>query len=213
MLERIRARRPSAAMIVAVIALISALGGSAVADDAVEFAKTKVLNGKNIKKKSIAGSKLRNNTITGTQVNESRLGKVPSATKADTATSATSAGNADTLDGVDSAGFAKAGASAPPRAYARVNDDGTLDTANSFNVIDSVLGTNPGRYCFKLGFTPKVMVASAERFVGAPNGVVAQPAVSSTISVVCPAGYQDAGVFVFDGNNAVANNRFWIIFE
>jgi hypothetical protein len=209
-MQRLRARRPSAAMTVAVIALIAALSGTAVADNAVDFAKTKVLNGKNIKKKSIAGNKLRNNTVTGTQVNESKLGKVPSASKAD---SATSAGNADTLDGVDSGGFAKAGASAPPRAYARVNDDGSLDTANSFNVIDSVLGTNPGRYCFKLGFTPKVMVASAERFVGASNGVVAEPAVSSTISVVCPAGYQDAGVFVFDGANAVTNNRFWIIFE
>ena len=210
MLKRVRARRPSAAMIVAMIALITALSGSAVADNAVEFAKTKVLNGKNIKKRSIAGNKIRNNSITGTQVKESTLGKVPSATSAD---SATSAGNAGTLDGIDSTGFARTGASAPPRAYARVNDDGTLDTANSFNVIDSVLGTNPGRYCFKLGFTPKVMVASAERFVGANNGVVAEPAVSATINVVCPVGYQDAGVFVFDGANAVTNNRFWVIFE
>lgn len=213
MLQRMRPQRPSAAMIVAVIALVAALGGSAVADDAVQFAKSKVINGSKIKKKSIAGSKLKNNTVTGTQVNESKLAKVPSATKADSATKATSATNADTLDGVDSAGFARTGASAPPRAYAKVNDDGTLDTANSFNVIDSVLGTNPGRYCFKLGFTPKSMVASAERYVGGANGAIAEVAVSATISAVCPAGYQDAGVFMFDNAGNVINNRFFITFN
>jgi hypothetical protein len=91
---RIRARQPSAALTVAVIALIAALSGTAPAQEAVDFAKTKLLNGKNIKNKSIAGSKLRNDTVTGTQVSEAKLGKVPSATKADSATSATSAATA-----------------------------------------------------------------------------------------------------------------------
>jgi hypothetical protein len=96
MLQRMRPRRPSAAMVVAMIALIAAFGGTAAADDAVDFAKSKLLNGSKIKKKSIAGNRLRNNTITGTQVSESKLGKVPSATKADSATNATNATNATT---------------------------------------------------------------------------------------------------------------------
>jgi len=202
---RKRFRRPSASMIVAMTALVMAFTGPALADQAASIAKK--INGKNLKTRSISGNRLKNNTITGVQVSESKLGKVPSASKAD------SASNADKVNGVDSSAFARKGDSAPPLAYAKVNDDGTLDTANSKNVIDSVLGTNPGRYCFKLGFTPKNMIASAERFVGALNGVVAEPAVSSTITVVCPVGYQDAGVLVFDNAGNVTNNRFFIIFN
>ncbi len=202
---RKRFRRPSASMIVAMTALVMAFTGPALADQAASIAKK--INGKNLKSKSITGSKLKNNTITGTQVKESKLGKVPSASKADTA------GNADTVDGVDSSALARKGESAPPLAYAKVNDDGTLDTANSKGVIDSTMTTPPGRYCFKLGFTPHNMVASAERFVGASNSVVAQPAVTATITAVCPAGYQDAGVFVFDNTGSLVNNRFFIIFN
>ncbi len=54
----------------------------------------KRISGKSIKSKSITGSKLKNNTITGNQVNESELGKVPSASKADSATAASTATNA-----------------------------------------------------------------------------------------------------------------------
>src|SRR6185295_2450146 len=94
MLKRLGPARPSPAMLVAVVALIVALGGTSVASDAVDLAKKKLITGKNIKKKSIQGDRLKDNTVTGTQVDESKLGKVPSATKADTATSATSATNA-----------------------------------------------------------------------------------------------------------------------
>ena len=80
----------------ATIALVAAFAGPAVASDAVDFAKTKLLNGKNIKKRSIAGSKLKNNTLTGIQIRESSLGKVKSATSADTRDHATNATNATT---------------------------------------------------------------------------------------------------------------------
>jgi hypothetical protein len=63
--------RPSPAMVVALVALFVALGGSGYA--AVQ------LNGKNIKNRSIAGKKLKNNTLTGRQIRESRLGTVPRA--------------------------------------------------------------------------------------------------------------------------------------
>ncbi len=57
--------RPSPAMAVALIALVVAMGGTAIAGT--------VINGADIKK----------NTVTGKQVKESSLGKVPKATKAD----------------------------------------------------------------------------------------------------------------------------------
>src|SRR6185312_1532155 len=94
MLKRMPSGRPSPAMIVAIIALIGALGGSAVADDAVDFAKSKLVNGKRLKSRSVSGNKLKRNTIGGTEINESKLGKVPSATNADKATNATNATNA-----------------------------------------------------------------------------------------------------------------------
>jgi hypothetical protein len=79
-------------MVVAITALVSSFAGPAIADQAATIAAK--LNGSKIKNRSISGSKLRNNTITGRQVAESKLGKVPSAAKADSATSATNATNA-----------------------------------------------------------------------------------------------------------------------
>ena len=81
-------RPPSPAMMVALLALVVALGGTA-------FAAVAMVKGdKLIKKGSLSGNRLRKHTITGTQVNLSKLGKVPSASKADSATSATNAGHA-----------------------------------------------------------------------------------------------------------------------
>lgn len=74
---------------VALVALILALGGTAVA------ARKLVSGDKLIKKHSLSGNRLRNNTITGKQVNLNKLGTVPSATSAGFATRASSAGSVD----------------------------------------------------------------------------------------------------------------------
>lgn len=81
-------RKPSASMLVAVTALILAASGTAVA------ASKLVKGDKLIAKRSLSGNRLRNHTITGTQVNLNQLGKVPSARNADNATTATAALNA-----------------------------------------------------------------------------------------------------------------------
>jgi hypothetical protein len=83
MLNRIRPRL-NHATVVAYLALFVALGGSS-------FAAV-MISGDNIQNKSIAGKKLENrtikrgkirkNTLTGVEINESRLGRVPSATNA-----------------------------------------------------------------------------------------------------------------------------------
>jgi hypothetical protein len=93
-MKQLLSHRPSPAMVVALTALVIAASGTAIA-------ATKLVKGdKLIAKNSISGNRLKNHTITGTQVNLKKLGKVPAAASADlaksalTATSATSATNA-----------------------------------------------------------------------------------------------------------------------
>lgn len=72
-------------MVVAIMALVVAASGTAVA-------ATKLVNGnKLIAKHSLSGNRLQNKTITGTQVNLKKLGTVPNATNAKSATTATTA--------------------------------------------------------------------------------------------------------------------------
>lgn len=61
--------RPSPAMVVAVIALIVALAGTAYAAQSI--------NGGAIKKQTIGGGKLKHKTLTGYQINLQKLGTVP----------------------------------------------------------------------------------------------------------------------------------------
>jgi hypothetical protein len=102
-MKKILRRKPSASMVVAIAALVIAASGTAVATSSL-------VNGdKLIKKHSLSGNRLRNHTITGTQVNLGKLGKVPSAKNADHATSANSAvtaGSATSATSATSAGSA-----------------------------------------------------------------------------------------------------------
>ena len=67
-------RRPSPAMIVALIALVVALAGTAYA--------AQTINGGAIKKQTIGAGKLKHKTLTGFQINTNKLGVVPSAQRA-----------------------------------------------------------------------------------------------------------------------------------
>lgn len=113
-MSRFRGRRPSAALLVAIIGLVAALSGPALAQDAVGVA-SRLISGKNIKKRSISGIRLRNDTLTGQQINEAKLGIVPSAasaTNAQSAVSAVNAQNAQSAVSATSAGSAQTAASA-----------------------------------------------------------------------------------------------------
>jgi hypothetical protein len=69
-------RRPSAGVVIGVIALVVATSGTA-------FAAGQLVNGDSlIKKNSLSGDRLRNDTITGRQIKLSSLGQVPSAKNA-----------------------------------------------------------------------------------------------------------------------------------
>jgi hypothetical protein len=117
-------RRPSPALVIALIALFISLSGVAygVATGSIDSREIKDntvrsrdlrnndIRTKDLRNNEIRGRDLRNstvqgrdvalNTLTGDDINESRLGKVASATAADTAASATSAGNANTVGGL-----------------------------------------------------------------------------------------------------------------
>ena len=70
-MKSIRARLPSPAMVVAVIALFSSLGG-------VSYGLAKgSINGREVRNKSLTGKDVRSNSLGGRVVKESDLGQVP----------------------------------------------------------------------------------------------------------------------------------------
>jgi hypothetical protein len=88
-------KRPSPALVISIIALFVALGGTSIA----AF---------KLKPNSVGSKQVKNDSLTGTDVNESALGKVPSAALADKAgdaTHAATADNADSLGGFTSGNF------------------------------------------------------------------------------------------------------------
>lgn len=83
--SRLRFRTPSPAMVVALIALVFAMTGTA-------FAAGALVNGdKLIKKSTLSGNRLRPRTVTGKQVDLTKLGTVPTAVRASSAAKADSA--------------------------------------------------------------------------------------------------------------------------
>jgi len=100
-------RRP--ALVVAVLALVVALGGTAYA--------VKQINGSTIKQRSIPGDRIRNNALTGTQINEARLGRVNEARNATNSKFALRSSAADSAANALNAGNASALAGNPPSAF------------------------------------------------------------------------------------------------
>ena len=98
-------------MLVALTALVVAKSGTAIAAGLVSGDSL-------VKKHSLSGNRLRNHTITGTQVNLNKLGKVPSAKNADHATTATSATSATTAKTAITASAATAAVTAANAANA-----------------------------------------------------------------------------------------------
>lgn len=104
--------RPSPAMVVALIALFVALGGTALA--------VKQINGSALVNRSVSNVKIKKGTLTKTEINVKALGTVP---KANTANQATFAENAGKLDGQGPDFWQKACADGAVKGYAIVNGD------------------------------------------------------------------------------------------
>lgn len=69
----LKTKRPSPAMVVAIVALVAALAGTAYAQS---------INGGAIQKQTIGAGKLKKKTLTGFQINLNKLGAVPLAKRA-----------------------------------------------------------------------------------------------------------------------------------
>jgi hypothetical protein len=102
-----RLRAPSPAMVIALIALFVALGGSSYA--AINALPKNSVGAKQLKKNAVTGVKIKKGAVTASKINPSGL-TVPSAThatSADSATNATTAANANALGGTAASGYVK----------------------------------------------------------------------------------------------------------
>jgi hypothetical protein len=111
-MKRVVQRRPSASMIVSLVALVVAMSGTAVA------ASRLVSGDRLIRKGTLSGNRLRKHTLTGRQINLKKLGTVPSAAVAahantavyaQKAVTAENAGNADALGGQPASSYLTSG--------------------------------------------------------------------------------------------------------
>jgi hypothetical protein len=109
MLKRLR---PSPAMVVALIALFVALGGTALA--------VKKINGSALVNRSVSNLKIKKGTLTKTEINVKKLGTVPNAASADEANFAENAGQ---LDGHGPDFWQQTCSDGSIKGYALVNGD------------------------------------------------------------------------------------------
>jgi hypothetical protein len=177
--------RVSPSMAISLLALFVALGGSG-------YAAVRV-NGRTIVDRSISGSKLKHNTLTGRQIDESRLGQVPSAADSDfldgrpagayvlaDGGTAANAKNAQTLDGLAASAFLPAGGTAANAsalggqpASAFLGAGATAVNADRLDGLDSTAFASAGKV---LGAGPVTLASggSATLFSSGPFAVVAR---------------------------------------
>lgn len=153
--------RPSPAMVVALAALVAALGGTAYA--------VSQINGKLIKKNSLPSNRIKRHSITGGQMNLRKLGKVPSAASSDHAALADSAGIAGT------ANLAKNANNADNAFLAQ-----RATNADSAGNANTIAGTNMARMFSKLpaGTATKTLVDTG--FVKIVAGCNGGPSLTAT---------------------------------
>lgn len=155
-------RRPSASMVVALVALFAALGGTGYA--------AATLSGKDIQKRSIPANRMVPNSLTGKQIKEHRLGVVPaarSALSAETAASATTAGSATTAESAQNATNAQNAQNAVNAQDAQKlqGKDSTAFMANSVRVALRAVTVGNGR-----SETVTASCAASEKGIGGGGG-------------------------------------------
>lgn len=157
---------------------------------------------------SLTGKDVKKDSLSGKQIRESRLRKVPASKIADraaTAGTAATAGNANTVGG-------KGAGELGVRAYAYVQADGTLDPARSKNVTGFV---PPAPFahvrCFQLPFTPNIGIGtSAATDFPKIVGVVTE---RSAIDAVCVSAGAEALAYVITDDRVASNSAFSVLFE
>jgi hypothetical protein len=154
-----------------VLALVVALGGSAYA--------VSQINGSTIKRRSIPGDRIRNNALTGAQINEARLGRVNEAKNATNSKFALRASAADSAGNALNAGSARSAdtlAGSPPSAFqgrirwAVVNASGTVVDQSGGIASPAVHTGGSSTYVIDFGAD-----LSHKALLVTPNGPTAQP--------------------------------------
>lgn len=113
-----RIPRPTPALVVAIVALFAALGGTSYAAAKItgKMIENSTITGTDVKNKSLGPSDIKPESLTGGQINEVALGTVPHAANADNAVNAQNAAkaaDADKLGGLAATDFMLN----KPRAY------------------------------------------------------------------------------------------------
>jgi hypothetical protein len=117
-----RPQRPSPALLISVVALFVALGGTSYA--AFTTLPSNSVGTMQLKAWAVTGTKIRNGAVTGSKLNLAGF-TVPSAQHASSASTATSAGNAAALGGISAAGYTRNDCSSTTgqiKGFAEVDD-------------------------------------------------------------------------------------------
>ena len=221
MRKLISRHRPSPAMLVALLALTVAMGGTGYA--AITLPKNSV-GAKQIRKNAVGASEIASGAVRSGEIGS---GQVRSADiggdQVDGSKVAADSLNAGDIDGASLDG------EVGPDAFARVQDNGTLQPnvpgfpsqVKGIDAADVVKGEGTaatGNYCFGgLGFRPATAQATLDNADAALNdrNLVVSIALDRGEDLGdCPASHNAARVRIFDGNTGVAQNaRFFIWFE
>lgn len=154
MLE-LRGRRPSPALVISIVALVAALGGTAwaahkigsreIKAGAITAAKIRAgaVTTAKLGNGAVVGAKISPNSVTGAQIDESSLATVPDAGHAATADRAGSAASADrATSAASTANFDRYAAS--PIATAAIGDEATIMQRGPFTFLGHCLNGGGG---------------------------------------------------------------------
>jgi hypothetical protein len=190
--------RPSPTMIVALVALMVAMGGTGYA--AVRLPKNSV-GSKQIKKNAVTSAKVKNASL---QASDLAAGQLPAGAQGDPG---------------------PPGPTSTP-AYARVLADGSLQpnvagfppqNQGTILVSKGEAGAATGTYCFDLTFRPASAMVALDSIEAGPadRDLVTSVAIDRGEDLGdCPANRNDARVRVVDGNTGAAqDSRFFIWFK
>jgi hypothetical protein len=195
-----RRARPSPALVVAVIALVVAMGGTAYAGFRVP---RNSVGSNQLKKNAVTNKKIANGAVTGAKIKLSTLGTVPSANTANTANTANSATHATSADDATTVG-------GEPIRWLLVNKSGSIVAQSGGFTVTS--HPSAGIYVIGAGSTVTghaIMVSDSIAGDTAKRGVaVAGPCGTGPDGIDCsgltPAGLND-GTHIFVGTTATDN--------
>jgi hypothetical protein len=171
------------ANIVATLALFIAVGGAS-AFAAAHLAKNSV-GTKQIKNQAVTAAKIKNGTLTGAQINVSTLGIVPSAAKAETASSSLTAATAQNSNNL---GGAPANAYEPRPQWALVRSDGTILAQSGGITINNAFASS-GLYFLDFGISVANRPISVVPHYGDP-GLAAEASATPCGGSSVPGGWE-----------------------